>query len=76
MLDTWVYVPDLLLHSNANVYLLDHMIYAEICCCFTFDSCPMNIRFMIAPPFLHWTVTSSRSYRYGNSQCDCYGDGN
>ena len=50
MLDVWVYVPDLLLHRTADDHLFDHVIFAEICCCFTFVSCPMDIRLMIAVP--------------------------
>ena len=42
MLDIRMYVPDI--YRNAN---------EEMWCCFTFVSCPMDIRYMIAPPFFH-----------------------
>ena len=46
-------IPDLLLHRNPKDYLLDHVIFAEILCCFTLVSCTMNIRFMIASSLFH-----------------------
>ena len=45
-LDIQVYVSDLLLHRTADNYLFDHVICAEIYCCFTFVSCPMDIQFI------------------------------
>ena len=55
MMDIRVYVSDFLLHRNSkNRYLLDHVLFAEILCCFTLLSCPIDIRFMIASSWLYF----------------------
>ena len=50
MLDIQIYVPLHLLYREYEGFPIRPCCFAVILCCFTFVSCPMDIRFMIDSP--------------------------